>query len=597
MDSITPEIRQSLFEIAFYENPQPMWIFDTSSLRFIEVNKAAISHYGYSRDEFISMTIKGIRPTEDLGKLDDTLNKLSGPATNRRPFRHVLKDGTIIHVQLVSYPFPYKGHEARMVMVNDVTESALYIERFELVAKATHDAVWDWNLKDNQIWWNQSFFDLFGYKSDEVDNTVESWTSRIHPDDKERIQNSIHQAIQNGEKNWSDEYRFLRGDGSYAYIIDRGYTLFKDNKAVRMLGSMMDTTMQIQLQKAREESESLLHKITGAAPTALWMSDTEGNLVYVNQTWINWSNNSSYGNLLEGWVKIIHEDDIERVKLAYFNAHTSHSSYSVDYRIYFADGSVRWLTSTANPRFNSHNEFMGLVGSCTDITRLKHLELQKDGFISTVSHELKTPIASLKGYEQLLSRSKVVTDPQGINFLNRMGVQISRLDSLVQDLLDVSRIESGKLTFNESEFEMNLLMAEVVADLQQVFPTHTLMLIENQSCKIVADRDRIVQLITNLVDNAVKYSPGATKVFIRLTCDEDNMTVAIQDFGKGISKEQESYIFERFYQVNNVYKAPGLGIGLYVCKEIIKRLNGEIWFESTLEKGSTFYFKLPRKSE
>jgi PAS domain S-box-containing protein len=595
MDSIAPEIKQSLFDITFYGNPQPMWFYDTSSLEFIEINQAAIDHYGYSREEFLNMTIRDIRPMEDLEILNYTLKELSGPATSKRTFRHMLKDGTINHVQVVSYPVPYKGHEARLVMTTDLTESTLYIERFELIAQATHDAVWDWNLETNAIWWNQSFLDLFGYKKEEVELTADSWTSRIHPDDKERVQNSIHQAIQSGEKNWSDEYRFLRADRSYAFIIDRGYTIFKEGKAVRMVGSMLDTTLQMQLQTARDESESLLQKITGAAPTALWMSDTEGNLVYVNQTWIDWSNSPSFGNLMEGWVTIIHEEDREKVKATYLNAHTTCSGYSIDYRIYFTDGSIRWLTSTANPRYDFLNKFMGLVGSCTDITRQKHLELQKGGFISTVSHELKTPIASLKGYEQLLSRSKAVTDVKGINFLNRMGVQISRLDTLVQDLLDVSRIESGKLTFKESVFEMNTLMAELITDLQQVFPSHTLMLIENQDCNIYADRNRMIQLITNLIDNAVKYSPGASKVLIKAFCNEETLTVSVQDFGKGILKEQEQYIFERFYQVNNVYKAPGLGIGLYVCREIINRMNGKIWFESTAQEGTTFYFNLPRK--
>jgi signal transduction histidine kinase len=101
--------------------------------------------------------------------------------------------------------------------------------------------------------------------------------------------------------------------------------------------------------------------------------------------------------------------------------------------------------------------------------------------------------------------------------------------------------------------------------------------------------------VTNLVDNAVKYSPGSAKVFIKVSCDDLDLTVSVQDFGKGILKEQEQYIFERFYQVNNVYKAPGLGIGLYVCKEIINRMNGKIWFESVPQQGTTFFFKLPRK--
>jgi PAS domain S-box-containing protein len=594
MDSLEPEIKQSLFELLFHQNPQPMWFFDKSTLEFLQVNQAAIDHYGYSRDEFLSMTIKDIRPEGEVDKLLETLHSLSGQ-TSRRTFSHRLKDGTINHVQIVSYPAPYKNRDARLVMVNDITGNVLHIERFELISKATHDAVWDWNLQTNELWWNNTFSDLFGFGKDQIEPTLEFWTSLIHPEDKERVINSINKSLQNGEEKWSDKYRFRRADGSYAFIIDRAYTIFNNGVPVRMLGSMLDTTLQVELLQAQEETQSMLQKITAASPTALWMSQEQGELIYVNQTWIDWSDNDQYGNLIEGWVKIIHEGDVERVKERYFKAHRDQTSYSIDYRIYFPDGSVRWLTSTANPRYDAEGKFLGLIGSCTDITRQKHLETQKDGFISTVSHELRTPITSIKGYEQLLSRSKIIKDTQGQNFLNRMRVQINRLDTLVQDLLDVSRIEAGTLTFKETSFEVNVLLAEHINDLQLIFPSHRLILVENQHCQIVADKNRIIQLLTNLIDNAVKYSPDADKVLVKLSCDEIYLTVSVEDFGYGILKEQQDFIFDRFYQVNNVYKAPGLGIGLYVCKEIVNRLNGRLWFESTPGAGTTFYFRIPRQ--
>jgi len=595
MHKIDQGFDYSLFDVLFYQNPQPMWFFDVTTLQFLEVNKAAIDHYGYSREEFLNMTILEIRPPEDIERLKDTLKQFIGPVTSKKVFRHTLKDGTINHVQVLSYPVPFKNHSARLAMITDLTESTLYIERFDLISKATHDAVWDWDLENNELWWNHSFLDLFGYKEEEIEQTIDSWITRIHPEDKERVYNRIYQAIDRGEKNWTDDYRFLRADGTYAYIIDRGYTIFKDGKAVRMVGSMLDATLQVQLRKAREESESLLHTITSASPTALWMADEQGKLVYANQKWIDWSRDKMAEDILDDWIKVIHPEDRENVLEAYNKAYDEKTLYEVDYRLLFKDRSVRWVTAVGLPRYDANNRFIGFVGSVTDITRQKHLELQKDGFISTVSHELKTPIATIKGYEQLLSRSSAVRDVQAISFLERMRVQINRLDTMVQDLLNVSRIESGKLTFNESKFEVNVMIAELVHDLQLVFPSHALMLIENQSCQIYADRNRVVQLITNLVDNAVKYSPKADKVSLKLTCDQEYLTVSVQDFGTGILKEQEPYLFNKFYQVNNVYKAPGLGIGLYVCGQIIENLNGKIWFESEVGKGSTFSFKLPRK--
>jgi PAS domain S-box-containing protein len=594
MDSIYPEINHSL-NIVFQENPQPMWLFDISSLKFLTVNRAAETHYGYSKDEFLSMTVRDIRPKDDMEKFDHTLKGLSGPATTKRPFRHLKKGGAIMHVDVISFPVPYQGRHARLVMINDITESTLLLERFDLMSRATNDAIWDWNLESNELWWNKSFLNLFRYQKEDLENDIVSWTNRIHPEDKVQVVSSIHEALNSRQENWTKSYRFLKGDGTYANVIDRGYTLFKDNKAVRMVGSMMDVTLQFQLEQAKAQSESILQTISSASPTALWMSDVEGNLVYINQKWLDWSNASLADNQIDGWLRIVHQDDLAFVSGTYQTSVLERKPYEVDYRIVLETGEERWVLSTGFPRFDADDTFTGFVGSVTDITRQKHMELQKDTFINTVSHELKTPIATIKGFGQLLRKSNIANDDRGKNYLNRMLVQAERVDKLLQDLLDVSRIESGKLTFNDEEIEVNLLISELVQDLQLIYPTHTLLLVENAKCKIYGDRSRILQLITNLVDNAVKYSPDAKEVLISLFCDEEFATVGVQDFGAGIVKGNEPFLFDKFYQVNNVYKTPGLGIGLYVCKEIINRLNGKIWFESIVGEGSTFYIKVPRQ--
>ena len=594
MDSINPEIRHSL-TVIFQENPQPMWLFDFSSLKFIAVNNAAIEHYGYSRSEFLSMTIRDIRPQEDIEEFENALKNISGPATTKRVFRHQKKNKEVIYVDLISFPVPYSGLETRLVMVNDITESTLLLERFELISKATNDAIWDWNLENDQLWWNQSFSTLFGHDKDKLEHDITSWTNRIHPEDKAQVLSSINEAIEQKDKNWTKTYRFLKGDGSYANVIDRGYTQFRNGKAIRMVGSMMDVTLQFQLERARAQSASVLQTISSASPTALWMADVEGNLIYVNQKWLDWSNGTLADNQVFGWLKIVHQDDVQFVSEMYKKAVSERKPYEVDYRIVLKDDAIRWVLAAGFPCYDSENTFTGFVGSVTDITRQKHMELQKDNFINTVSHELKTPIATIKGFGQLLRKSSTSMDERGKTYLNRMLVQADRMDRLIQDLLDVSRIESGKLTFNETEIDLNMLIAEMVHDLQLVFPSHTLLLMENESCKIYGDRSRIIQLVTNLVDNAVKYSPDAKQVLIRLSCEKEFANISVQDFGTGIIKGNEPFVFDKFFQVNNVFTTPGLGIGLYVCKEIITRLNGEIWFDSKFGEGSTFYIKIPTK--
>jgi signal transduction histidine kinase len=246
--------------------------------------------------------------------------------------------------------------------------------------------------------------------------------------------------------------------------------------------------------------------------------------------------------------------------------------------------------------YDKNNEPLRIIGTVTDVTEKKELEKQKDEFISTVSHELKTPVTSIKAYNQFLQRTlKSTGDEQSINFLVRMDVQINRLQTLIQTLLDITRVEQNKLRLEEDTLELNLLTAEVTADMQLITPSHKLDIIQNTAVKVKADRNRLIQVITNLITNAVKYSPDSNKVNISLTQEDDRALFSIKDFGIGIQQEHHSLIFERFHQANHNNPQAGLslGLGLYISKEIITKAGGQLWFESEVGKGSTFYFSLP----
>jgi PAS domain S-box-containing protein len=235
MDSIYPEINNSL-NVIFQENPQPMWLFDLSTLKFLIVNQAALQHYGYSRDEFLTLTVRDIRPLEDVSKLELTLTGLSGPATTRRPFRHLKKDLSIIDVGIISFPVSYQSKHARLVMTKDFTETTSLPEQIDLTCKATNEAIWDLNMETNELWWNKSFKGLFGDMREILRQDIASWANRIHPEDRGRVLSSIREAIAREQRNRSRKYRFLKEDGEYVDVIDRGYAVFEENKAIRPFG-------------------------------------------------------------------------------------------------------------------------------------------------------------------------------------------------------------------------------------------------------------------------------------------------------------------------------------------------------------------------
>ena len=238
-----------------------------------------------------------------------------------------------------------------------------------------------------------------------------------------------------------------------------------------------------------------------------------------------------------------------------------------------------------------------LLSILRDITDRKRLERQKEEFIAVASHELKTPLTSAKVFAQLLRKrlDRLQDEPAG-RYLDKTEQQIDKLTELVNDLLDVSRIEAGRLELQPQAFSLTDCVREIVADIQPTADAHRIVIEGDIAAPVVGDQDRIGQVILNLLTNAVKYSPGADTVIVRLEDAPDHVTVSVQDFGIGIPPSDQAKIFDRFFRVDGTRERtyPGLGLGLYISSEIIKRHGGHLWVTSEPESGSTFAFNLPR---
>ena len=233
--------------------------------------------------------------------------------------------------------------------------------------------------------------------------------------------------------------------------------------------------------------------------------------------------------------------------------------------------------------------------ACEDITERREIEHRKDDFIVMASHELKTPVTSLKGFTQILqSRFKKRGDEQDLHFLSRMEGQLNKLTRLIKDLLDLSRMRSGELPLQQSVIDLNELVQNTVADMREV-TTHRILIEAVDPIPIYGDRERLEQVFLNLLVNAVKYSPGADKIMIRIARTAQEARVSVQDFGIGISEVDQQKVFERFYQVSDTKARPfsGMGIGLYLSNEIVKRHHGRIEIHSQPGQGATFLVSLP----
>lgn len=230
-----------------------------------------------------------------------------------------------------------------------------------------------------------------------------------------------------------------------------------------------------------------------------------------------------------------------------------------------------------------------------DITEKREMDRRKDDFLSIASHELKTPLTTIKGLVQLLQRMP----PQGsstkyLSTLDKVGTYVDRLNNLITELLDTSKIQSGNIELHNEPFDVNKTIRDTVENLSLATPDYRISLHDETEVLILGDELQISQVINNLISNAIKYSPGSDKVDVYVNKVGNFVKVSVTDFGMGISAPDKVKIFERFFRARDIQKKfPGLGIGLYISHEIIANHKGILWVESEIGKGSTFSFTLP----
>jgi two-component system sensor histidine kinase VicK len=292
----------------------------------------------------------------------------------------------------------------------------------------------------------------------------------------------------------------------------------------------------------------------------------------------------------------VHSDDMENiVRKAYAEALvTGHYLYEV--RIVWPDGSLHWIKTQGIVLFDEDKRPERMLGTVLDITESKRDEIRKNDFIAMASHELKTPLTSLKAYIQLLAKKIPKSEDAFINTaLVKAGYQVNKMSDLIYGFLDLSRLEAGKLQVKLQQFDINKLIAETVAETLLVNYGTKIIVNPAELITVNADRDKIGQIISNFLSNAIKYSPKENTIIVSCKIVDNNVQVAVADTGIGIKLKDQAKLFQRFYRVENdkMKNISGFGIGLYLSSEIVQRHKGQIWVESNEDKGSTFYFSLP----
>ncbi len=264
------------------------------------------------------------------------------------------------------------------------------------------------------------------------------------------------------------------------------------------------------------------------------------------------------------------------------------------------DGSKFWATGFVFLLEDESRIPRGFTFVLRDQTEQKMLEKRKDDFISTATHELKTPLTSMKLFVEVVRlHAQRTGDRVSLQSVEQLNKQLDRLTSLMDYLLDVSKIQQGSLRLDKTYFNINKLIEELIFTLQIVAPKHMILQRGGAEDLIFADKERIIQVLTNLLTNAIKYSPNGGEIKVSSIQDSHGAIISIQDSGLGISLAEQGHIFDRFYRASSATNnnIGGIGLGLYIAEKIIEAHRGKIWVSSARGKGSTFSFSLPKKHE
>src|SRR5258708_5862434 len=427
----------------------------------------------------------------------------------------------------------------------------------------------------------------------------DGWLQAIHPDDYQHTLTVWHHAYASGEP-FEIEYRFKDGKtGDYRWFLGSATPVRDETgQIVKWFGTNTDIEEQKRIEEALRQSQARINLLMNSSLIGIFVSE-EDQIVEANETYLRMTGYTRE-DLRAGsisWLRMTAPEYIPQTQQARQELVVSQHVTRYEKEYICKDGSrLPVVVGAVALRLDP----LQVIGFVLDNSARKELEQRKDDFINMASHELRSPLTVLKLQTTLLHRQLAKQGLQDVApALSNMEVQLNAITRLVEELLDVSKIQAGRLEYLQETVDLDALLQEIADTMQQTHPSHTILGHGAVQASLIGDRDPLAQVFTNLLSNAIKYSPDAQTVEMDLSASPESVTIRVRDHGLGIPREQREKIFERFYRAAGPQQRaiPALGMGLYIVAEIIERHGGTIVVDSEVGKGSTFTVTLPRKRD
>ncbi|HEY9672894.1 MAG TPA: PAS domain-containing protein [Waterburya sp.] len=496
-----------------------------------------------------------------------------------------------------------------------LSESELQLR---LALNASEMGTWDWNLDTNVITWSERTEAIFSYAKGTFPGTYEGFIDRIHPDDREMVMQACTRSLE--EKiPCSLEYRLLLPDGTVRWVAKKGDFLFDEmGQPRRLSGVTMDITERKMAEEKLRKSEANLLVAQRIAHVGSWEFNVgEQKLSWSKEKFRIFGLDSSqpeptYAQLIE----LIHPDDQPMFQQTVGRALTEGTSYEIVFRIKRPSGEIRHIETRGEAVFNSAGQVVQLFGTVVDTTerklaeeetlkilqRERELSEAKSRFIAMTSHDLRTPLTTIQSSVDLLRhRSEKLSSERQQVHLDRICSGVEQMTRMVQDVLILSEAEAGKLQFAPTQVDLVQLCHSLIADLQVADSNeHSFVFTPSGECgaeRLGLDEKLARYILSNLLTNAMKYSPKGSTVQFDLICHPNQVVFRIQDQGIGIPPEHIPRLFESFYRASNVGAIQGTGLGLAIVKQCVDLHGGKMAVNSIVGEGTTFTVMLPLTQE
>ncbi|MDB5277375.1 MAG: sensor signal transduction histidine kinase [Ferruginibacter sp.] len=492
-------------------------------------------------------------------------------------------------------------------------------QRYKFVAKATSDAIWDWDLVTDMIYWGDGIDSIFGYRYSQLNVHSNFWNYNIHPDDIDKIMKSINAAIEGVQENWFAEYRFLKANNEYAFVTDKGFVIRNEQgKAIRMVGAMQDITQQ----KQKEQHLKLLESVIINASDAVMIieaargDEAEMPIVYINDALTRMTGYTA-GELTGKTPKMFHgpqscRNEMKRLESA-IRAEQHCTITTVNYK---KNGEAFWIHMSVSPVSNEKGCVTHWIAIARDVTEdklsamrlntlnenlakhakelsISNAELEQFAFVA--SHDLQEPLRMVTSFLMLLEKKyKDVLNDDGKKYISFAVDGAKRMREIILDLLEFSRV--GKVEDNMETLDMNKLIGETKLLFRKDIEDKKGVINVGSLPTVYGAQVPLRQVFQNLIGNALKYSKADLPARIDITCTElpAHWQFSVADNGIGIDNAYLDKIFILFQRLHKTTEYAGTGIGLAITKKIIENLGGTIWVNSREQEGSTFNFTLPK---